>query len=80
LTQIESASERIDALAAGFCCDGQDGAAAHPLSRAIGTVLGTPPAAPRSNDDALQLAKTVAEELRRAPSPIGTGRLLSAEA
>jgi hypothetical protein len=80
LTQIESASERIDALAADFYCDGQEGAAAHPLSRAIGAVLGTPPAAPRSDDDALQLAKTVAEELRRAPSPIGTGRLLSAEA
>jgi len=80
LTQIESASDRIDALAADFCCGGQEGAAAHPLSRAIGAVLGTLPAAPRSDDDALQLAKTVAEELRRAPSPIGTGRLLSAEA
>jgi len=79
LTQIESAVDRIDALAADFCCDGQ-GAAAHPLSRAIGAVLGTPPAAPRSDDDALQLARTVAEELRRAPGPIGTGRLLSAEA
>src|SRR5215475_15549237 len=50
LTQIESASERIDALAADFCCDGQEGAAAHPLSRAIGTVLGNRPAAPRSDD------------------------------
>jgi hypothetical protein len=80
LTQIESASDRIDALAAGFCCDGQEGAAAHPLSRAVGALLGTPPAAPRSDDDALQLARTVAEELRRAPGPIGTGRLLSAEA
>jgi hypothetical protein len=80
LTQIESASDRIDALAADFCCNGEEGAAAHPLSQAIGAVLGTPPAAPRSDDDALQLAKSVAEELRRAPSPIGTGRLLSAEA
>lgn len=80
LTQIESASERIDALAADFRCDGQESAAAHPLSRAIGAALGTPPAAPRSDDDALQLAKTVAEELRRATTPIGTGRLLSAEA
>jgi hypothetical protein len=80
LTQIESASERIDALAADFCCDGREGAAAHPLSRAIGALLGTTPAAPRTDDDALQLARTVAEELRRAPSPIGTGRLLSAEA
>jgi hypothetical protein len=80
LTQIESASDRIDALAADFCCNGGEGAAAHPLSRAIGALLGTPPAAPRSDDDALQLAKSVAEELRRAPSPIGTGRLLSAEA
>jgi len=80
LTQIESASERIYALAADFYCDGQEGAAVHPLSRAIGAVLGTPPAAPRTDDDALQLARTVAEELRRAPSPIGTGRLLSAEA
>jgi hypothetical protein len=80
LTQIESASERIDALAADFCCNGEEGAAAHPLSRAIGTLLGTPPVAPRSDDDALQLAKAVAEELRRAPTPIGTGRLLSAQA
>jgi hypothetical protein len=80
LTQIESASDRINALAADFCCDGEDGAAAHPLSRAVGAVLGTTPAAPRSGEDALHLAKTVAEELRTAPSPIGTGRLLSAEA
>jgi hypothetical protein len=80
LTQIESASDRIDALAADFCCDGREGATAHPLSRAIGALLGTTPAAPRTDDDALQLARTVAEELRRAPSPIGTGRLLSAEA
>jgi hypothetical protein len=80
LTQIESASDRIDALAADFCCDSQGGAAIHPLSRAVGTLLGTMPAAPRSGDDALHLAKTVAEELRTAPSPIGTGRLLSAEA
>jgi hypothetical protein len=80
LTQIESASERIDALAADFCCDGEDGAAVHPLSQAVGALLGTTPAAPRSGDDALQLARTVAEELRTAPGPIGTGRLLSAEA
>jgi hypothetical protein len=80
LTQIESASDRIDALAADFCCGGEDGAAAHPLSRAVGELIGTTPAAPRSDDDALQLARTVAEELRTAPGPIGTGRLLSAEA
>jgi hypothetical protein len=80
LTQIESASDRIDALAADFCCDGENGAATHPLSRAVGAVLGTTPAAPRSGDDALHLARTVAEELRSAPSSIGTGRLLSAEA
>jgi hypothetical protein len=80
LTQIESASERIDALAADFCCDGEDGATTHPLSRAVGTLLGTMPAAPRSGDDALHLAKTVAEELRTTPSPIGSGRLLSAKA
>jgi hypothetical protein len=80
LTQIESASDRIDALAADFCCDSQDGAAIHPLSRAVGVVLGVTSAAPRSGDDALRLAKTVAEELRTAPSPIGTGHLLSAEA
>jgi hypothetical protein len=79
LTQIESASDRIDALAADFCCDGKDDAT-HPLSRAVGALLGTTPAAPRSGDDALHLAKTIAEELRTAPSPIGTGRLLSAEA
>src|SRR5262249_7305276 len=80
LTQIESASDRIDALAADFCCDGEDGAATHPLSRAVGAVLGTTLAAPRSGDDALHLARTVAEVLRSAPSSIGTGRLLSAEA
>jgi hypothetical protein len=80
LTQIESASDRIDALAADFCCDGEDDAATHPLSRAVGVLLGTKPTAPRSGDDALHLAKTVAEELRTAPSPIGTGHLLSAEA
>jgi hypothetical protein len=80
LTQIESASDRIDALAADFCCDSEGDAAMHPLSRAVGTLLGNTPAAPRSGDDALHLAKTVAEELRAAPSAIGTGRLLSAEA
>ena len=80
LTQIESASDRIDALAADFCCAGEAGVAAHPLSRAVGALLGTTPAAPRSGDDALHLAKTVAEELRTAPGPIGTGRVLSAEA
>jgi hypothetical protein len=80
LNQIESASERIDALAADFCCDGRDSTAVHPLSRAVGSLLGTTVAAPRSADDALQLARTVAEELRTAPSPIGTGPLLSAEA
>jgi hypothetical protein len=80
LNRIESAGDRINALAADFCCDSQDDAAAHPLSRAVSAVLGTTPAAPRSGDDALQLARTVAEELRSAPGPIGTGRLLSAEA
>ena len=80
LNQIESASDRIDALAADFCCGAGDGAAAHPLSQAVGALLGTTPAAPRSGDDALQLARTVAEELRSAPGPIGTGHLLSAEA
>ena len=80
LTQIESASDRIDALAADFCCDGEDSATVHPLSRAVGALLGTMRAAPRSGDDALHLAKTVAEELRTAPSPIGTGRILSTEA
>ncbi len=80
LTQIESASDRIDALVADFCYDGGDGTAAHPLSRAVGALLGTTPAAPRSGADALHLAKTLAEELRTASGPIGTGRLLSAEA
>ena len=80
LNQIESASDRINALAADFCCGAEDGATAHPLSRAMGALLGTTPAAPRSGDDALQLARTVAEELRSAPGPIGTARLLSAEA
>lgn len=80
LTRIESAGDRIDALAADFCCDGEHDAATHPLSRAVGALLGTTPAAPRSGDDALHLAKAIAEELRTAPSPIGTGRLLAAEA
>jgi hypothetical protein len=80
LTRIESAGDRIDALAADFCFNGQDDAATHPLSRAVGAVLGTTPVAPRTDDEALQLARTVAEELRTAPVPIGTGRLLSAEA
>jgi len=57
LTQIESASDRIDALAADFCCDGEDDTAAHPLSRAVGALLGTTPAAPRSGDDALILPR-----------------------
>jgi hypothetical protein len=78
LTQIQSASDRIGALAADFCCNGEE--AAHPLSRAIGRLLGTTPAAPRSGDDALHLARAVAEELRTVPSAIGTGRVLSAEA
>jgi hypothetical protein len=65
LTQIESASDRIDALAADFCCDREDAAATHPLSRAVGALLGTPPAAPRSMTCAAA-RQTVAEELRRA--------------
>jgi len=78
LTRIEGASDRIDALAADFRCDGSD--AVHPLSRAVGALLGRPPAAPRSGDDALHLAKTVADGLRDTAGSIGTGHLLSAEA
>jgi hypothetical protein len=78
LTRIEGAIDRIDALAAEFRCDGSD--AVHPLSKAVGALLGTPPAAPRSGDDALHLAKTVADGLRGTAGSIGTGHLLSAEA
>ena len=78
LTRIEGAVDRIDALAADFRCD--DRHAVHPLSKAVGALLGTPPAAPRSGDDALHLAKTVADGLRGTAGSIGTGHLLSAEA
>jgi hypothetical protein len=80
LTRIESATDRIDALAADFRCDDSHRAANHPLSKAVGALLGTLPAAPRSDDDALNLAKTVADGLRGTASSIGTGHLLSAEA
>jgi hypothetical protein len=78
LTRIEGAVDRIDALAADFRCDDRN--AVHPLSKAVGALLGTPPAAPRSGDDALNLAKTVADGLRGTAGSIGTGHLLSAEA
>jgi len=78
LTRIEGAVDRIDALAAGFRCDDRN--AVHPLSKAVGALLGTLLAAPRSGDDALHLAKTVAEGLRGTAGSIGTGHLLSAEA
>jgi hypothetical protein len=80
LTRIEAAIDRIDALAADFRYDDRDGAMAHPLAKAVGALLGTPPAAPRSCDDALHLAKTVADGLRGTAGSIGTGHLLSAEA
>lgn len=80
LTRIESATDRIDALAADFRCDDSQRAANHPLSKAVGALLGTPPMAPRSGDDALNLARTVADGLRGTAGSIGTGHLLSAEA
>jgi len=80
LTRIEGAIDRIDALAADFRCDGSKNAAPHPLSKAVGALLGTPPAAPRSGDDALHLARTVADGLRGTAGSIGIGHLLSAEA
>ena len=80
LTRIEGAIDRIDTLAADFCCDGREDAAPHPLSRAVGALLGTTPAAPRSGDDAMHLAKTIADGLRGSAGSIGTGHLLSAEA
>jgi len=80
LTRIESANDRVDALAAEFCCEGSRHATADPLSKAVGALLGTPPAAPRSGDDALSLAKTVADSLRSTAGSIATGHLLSAEA
>jgi hypothetical protein len=78
LTRIEGAIDRCDALAAGFCWDGRS--AANPLSKAVGALLGSTSAAPRSGNDALHLAKAVAEGLRGAPGSIGTGQILSAEA
>jgi hypothetical protein len=78
LTRIEGAVDRIDALAADFRCDDRN--AVNPLSKAVGALLGTPLAAPRSGDDALHLAKTVADGLRGTTGSIGTGHLLSAEA
>jgi hypothetical protein len=80
LTRIEGAVDRIDALATGFWSDGRDNAAPNPLSKAVGALLGTPPAAPRSDDDALHLAKTIADGLRGTGGSIGTGHVLSAEA
>jgi hypothetical protein len=80
LTRIEGAIDRIDTLAADFCCDGREDAAPHPLSRAVGALFGTTPAAPRSGDDAMHLAKTIADGLRGSAGSIGTGHLLSAEA
>jgi hypothetical protein len=80
LTRIEGANDRVDALAAEFRCEGSRHATADPLSKAVGALLGTPPAAPRSGDDALSLAKTVADSLRSTAGSIGTGHLLSAEA
>ena len=80
LTRIEGALDRIDALAAGFWSDGSGNAAPNPLSKAVGALLGTPPAAPRSGDDALHLARTVADGLRGTAGSIGIGHLLSAEA
>jgi len=80
LTRIEGAVDRIDALAADFRCDDSQRAANHPLSKAVSALLGIPPAAPRSGDDALKLAKTVADGLRGTAGSIGTGHLLSAEA
>jgi len=76
----EGAIDRIDALAADFRCEGSSNAARHPLSKAVGTLLGTPATAPRSGDDALHLAKTVADGLRSTAglhrdwaSPVGRG-------
>jgi hypothetical protein len=80
LTRIEGAGDRVDGLAADFRYESSDGARADPLSKAVGALLGTPPAAPRSGDDALTLAKTVADDLRGTAGSIGTGHLLSAEA
>jgi len=78
-TRIEGAIDRIDALAADFRCEGSNNPARHPLSKAVGALLGTPAAA-RSGDDALHLAKTVADGLRGTAGSIGIGHLLSAEA
>jgi hypothetical protein len=80
LTRIEGAGDRVDGLAAEFCYESSDSARADPLSKAVGALLGTPPAAPRSGDDALTLAKAVADGLRGTAGSIGTGHLLSAEA
>jgi len=77
LTRIEGVIDRVDALAADLCGDGGE---ASPLSRAVGALLGAPTAAPRSGDDAMHLAKTVANGLRGTAGSIGTGHLLSAEA
>ena len=80
LTRIEGAIDRSNALAADFCWGGRQGNTANPLSNAVGALLGSAPAAPRSGADALHLAKTVAEGLRGTAGSIGTAQLLSAEA
>jgi hypothetical protein len=80
LTRIEGAIDRCNALAADFCWGGLQSKTANPLSNAVGTLLGSAPATPRSDADALHLAKAVAEGLRAVPGSIGTGQLLSAEA
>lgn len=80
LTRIEGAIDRADMLAANFCWDSRKGAATNPLSAAVGALLGSTIAAPRSHADALDLAKAVAKDLRSAAGSIGTGHLLSTEA
>jgi hypothetical protein len=80
LTRIEGAVDRIDVLAASFWSDGSSNATPNPLSKAVGALLGTLPAAPRSDDAALHLAKTIADGLRGTAGSIGTGHVLSAEA
>jgi len=78
LTRIEIAIDRVDMLAADFCCDGRDNI--NPLTTAVSALLGSTIAAPRSDAAALELAKAVAKDLRSAPGSIGAGHLLSAVA
>jgi len=80
LTRIEGAIDRVGGLAADFCWDGRNSAAANPLSAAVGALLGPTIETPRSSADALVLAKEVAADLRNAAGAIGTEHLLSAEA